>query len=231
MDQIRPADTLRIQQAPGGGRVKAAMCPRVRAKALRLVLFNWVLLLPVVVCAAPLLRRLFPTDAELPRLYLAPLTGLLWFLLHDISFYCYHRTLHEVPWLYRRFHKPHHVLTAPFAWGSHAVHPVELALQSIGAMTGPLLWSVLYGLPLHAWWVWLSIVQLQGVLDHTGFALPHPFDLFALLPGFGGTKFHDEHHQYFHGNYAAAISWIDDFMGTRIEAGGRIKGKALAKEH
>ena len=101
-----------------------------------------------------------------------------------------------MPWLYRRFHKPHHRLTAPFAWGSHAVHPVEMLLQSGGAMAGPATWSCLYGgIPVHAWWVWLCVIQMQGVMDHSGFELPPPFDVWAMLPGFGGTKFHDEHHQ------------------------------------
>ena len=60
-------------------------------------------------------------------------------------------------------------------------------------------------------------MQLQGVMDHSGYDLPAPWDCFGMLPGFGGTKFHDEHHQYFQGNYAAALSVIDDVMGTRLQ--------------
>lgn len=199
----------RIQQ-------KAKVASSTRATARRMVLINFAWLLPAVVLAAPLLARCFPFDAVSPSWHLVPLIGALWFVLHDISFYSYHRVLHEVPWLYKTIHKPHHVFTAPFAWSSHAVHPVEMALQSVGAMSGPLLWSSTVGLPLHAWWVWLAVVQWQGVMDHCGYELPKPFDVFALLPGFGGTKFHDEHHQFFLGNYAAALSVIDDVMGTRV---------------
>jgi len=200
---------------------KAKMSPSVRQAAKRMVLTNWAWLLPAVVLAAPILARWFPADAAAPSWTHVPLIGALWFVLHDVSFYSYHRVLHEVPWLYKTIHKPHHLLTAPFAWGSHATHPVEMALQSVGAMSGPLLWSATVGLPVHGWWVWLAVVQWQGVMDHSGYELPAPFDVFAFLPGFGGTKFHDEHHQYFLGNYAAALSVIDDVMGTRLRPRSR----------
>ena len=59
-------------------------------------------------------------------------------------------------------------------------------------MTGPLIWATAYGLSVHAWWGWLALVQVQGVMDHSGYDLPAPLDVFKLLPGFGGTKFHDE---------------------------------------
>mmetsp|Transcript_10175 Transcript_10175/g.22053 ORF Transcript_10175/g.22053 Transcript_10175/m.22053 type:complete len:191 (-) Transcript_10175:76-648(-) len=185
-----------------------------------MVLINWAWVIPTTILAAPVLSSLFPMSAPAPTLMRAPLIAVLWFILHDMSFYCYHRTLHEVPWLYKWFHKPHHMCTAPFAWSSHATHPVEMMLQSIGAMTGPLIWAALYGLPIYAWWCWLALVQLQGVMDHSGYDFPAPFDCFAMLPGFGGTKFHDEHHKYFNGNYAAAFSVIDDVMGTRLKRKG-----------
>ena len=36
---------------------------------------------------------------------------------------------------------------------------------------------------------------MQGVYDHAGFDLPVPWDIFAALPGFGGTSHHDDHHK------------------------------------
>merc|ERR1712070_732584 len=131
------------------------------------------------------------------------------FLLDDLWFYAYHRTLHTYPTLYRRFHKPHHVFTAPFAWTSHAVHPVEMALQSIGALCGP----IFFGFGIELFWAWLVVRQWQGVLDHTGYELP--LDPIGWIPGVGGTKFHDEHHQFFNANYASCFSFIDDLFGTR----------------
>ena len=207
LDRSGFATRWRIQPSPPRQDVAAAK---------RMVVLNFAWLLPAVLAASPLLRLLFPSDAQPPPLASAPFTALAWFVLHDLSFYCYHRTLHEVPWLYVSVHKPHHKFTAPFAWTSHAVHPAEMALQAAGAMAGPLLWARLYGLPVRAWWCWLALVQAQGVMDHSGYDLPAPLDCFGMLPGFGGTRFHDDHHRYFTGNYAAALSLIDDLMGTRL---------------
>ena len=65
----------------------------------------------------------------------------LFFVIDDVWFYFYHRTLHTVPSLYIRFHKPHHVFTAPFAATSHAPPPVAMLLQGVGGMLGILLTS------------------------------------------------------------------------------------------
>jgi len=132
---------------------------------------------------------------------------------HPALYRAYHRALHTHPALYRAFHKPHHVFTAPFCWSSHATHPVEMLLQSLGAMVGPALLALSPApLSLHVLWLWLAARQAVGVLDHCGFALPH--DPSHLLPGAGGVAFHDDHHKHFTCNYASTFSFIDDIMGT-----------------
>ena len=171
---------------------------------------NWVGLAVVTVAASPGIEWLFPPRA-IPGLMTIVVYFAVSFLLDDLWFYAYHRTLHSSPGLYKRFHKPHHVFTAPFAWTSHAVHPVEMMLQSIGALCGPLL----FGFGRELLWLWLVVRQWQGVLDHTGYELP--VDPIGWIPGVGGTKFHDEHHQYFNANYASCFSFIDDIFGTRWE--------------
>lgn len=133
---------------------------------------------------------------------------LLSFILDDCCFYIYHRILHSHKFLYGHFHKQHHEFTMPFAWTSHAVHPVEMLLQSIGAMAGP----VIFAMELRVFWLWLALRQWQGILDHIGYELP--FDILHYIPGIGGTKFHDDHHKYFTMNYASCFSIIDDIFGT-----------------
>ena len=112
------------------------------------------------------------------------------------------------PSLYRRFHKPHHAFTAPFAASSHALHPVEMMLQAVGAMAGP----ALFGFPLYMLWGYLALRQAQGVLDHIGYELP--VDPCGWIPGVGGTTFHDDHHKYFLCNYASCFSFLDWLGGT-----------------
>jgi len=194
----------------------------VRRKAFRMALTNWAWLPFALFFAHPLLQRAFPYEGDVSwwRFFGMVIVS---FLVDDICFYCYHRVLHEVPFLYLRFHKPHHVYTAPFAWTSHAVHPVEMLLQSVGAMIGP----VFFAMPLKYYWMWLAIRQLQGVLDHTGFDFP--WEPLGLIPGVGGTKFHDDHHRYFKANYASCFSFIDYMFGTDIEAYRR-KRKKLEEE-
>ena len=74
------------------------------------------------------------------------------------------RGVPSVPVLYKSIHKPHHVFTAPFAATSHATHPLEMMLQGVGGMLGPLL----IGCTLTEFWVWLAVRQWQGMEDHTG---------------------------------------------------------------
>mmetsp|Transcript_88867 Transcript_88867/g.162954 ORF Transcript_88867/g.162954 Transcript_88867/m.162954 type:complete len:310 (-) Transcript_88867:178-1107(-) len=219
MDHFSWGQVWRIQKNAKGEPVRAAVDPYVRRRAAKMVIVNWTWLLPVNLLAAPVYKELFPADAPAPAWWQAPFLGLLWFLLHDICFYCYHRLLHEVPSLYKHVHKQHHIFTAPFAWTSIATHPVETLLQSVGGLLGPLLHSAFFGLPVHALWIWLGLITIQGVFDHSGYDLPLPFDIFGMLPGFGGTHFHDDHHRYFNCNYAAAFSMIDDFMGTSRQSG------------
>jgi len=214
IDYFRLAEKYRIQHGPGGGPASAAASPANRSLARKMVALNWCWQLPTLIFASPFLRRVFPAETSAPTWWQFPIFFCVSFVLHDISFYTYHRILHEVPGLYRRFHKPHHVFTAPVAWMSHATHPVEQMLQGIGGMAGPLVWANVFGLPVYTWWVWLALIQFQGVMDHTGYDFPVPLDIFGLIPGCGGTKFHDDHHKYFTCNYAACFSIIDDIMGT-----------------
>jgi methylsterol monooxygenase len=223
------AERYRMQPASGGG---SPVSSEIYKIALRMVSTNWILVFVAVTLGAPVIKWLFPADA--PTAVACTLTRslgviVLWFFLHDFSFYWYHRVLHEVPSLYRRFHKPHHIFTAPFGWMSHATHPVELTLQSVGGMAGPLIWSFAYGLNLKTWWAWLALIQVQGVMDHCGYEFPWPLDLFGCLPGLGGTAFHDDHHRLFTCNYAAVFSVIDHIFGTSRRCKEAAKAKKQEK--
>lgn len=70
----------------------------------------------------------------------------------------------------------------------------------------------MFAMPLKYYWMWLAIRQFQGVLDHSGYDFP--YEPLRLIPGVGGTKFHDDHHRVFTANYASCFSFIDDMFGT-----------------
>lgn len=204
----------------------------LKRRALSMAFGNWLWLSAAVCVAAPLLEFLFPVDAPTstaklmlgldsihPALWVVLQIGIS-FLLDDFSFYTYHRILHTGRF-YAYIHKQHHEFKAPFAWSSHAVHPVEMLLQSVGAMMGP----ILLGMDLETYWIWLCVRQWQGVLDHIGYELP--FDLCTWIPGVGGTSFHDAHHKHFTANYASCFSFIDDLFGTRYVPRKKCTVKAL----
>jgi len=229
MDDFNWGQAWRIQRNAKGEPVRAYVDPQIRRRAAKMVALNWTWLLPASLMGAPVLKHMFPADAPSPASWQAPFLGLLWFVLHDVCFYCYHRLLHEVPFLYKKVHKQHHIFTAPFAWSSTAVHPIEMLLQSVGGLIGPILHSMCFGLPIHVLWIWHSVIMVQGVFDHAGYDLPIPLDIFAMLPGFGGTTFHDDHHRHFTCNYAAVFHTIDDVMGTSRKS-GYLETQKLSKQ-
>ena len=81
-------------------------------------------------------RRLEEGDALCPANGTAPVhvcgaasfavKAALCLFIDDVWFYAYHRALHTNKWLFDTVHRPHHEFTAPFAWASHALHPVEV---------------------------------------------------------------------------------------------------------
>eukprot|EP00937_MAST-01D_sp_MAST-1D-sp2_P001434 g1434.t1 len=202
---------------------------RLRALCVQMVRRNLLVLLPLSLAGGPLLRVLLPFDGSGSRREWLG-AALLWqlpvfFLVDDVCFYAYHRMLHADPALYRRFHKQHHEFKLPFALASHATHPVEMLLQAVGAMLGPLLLAA----PRQTFWLWLVVRQWQGIEDHCGYELPFAPSRFAPSL-FGGAPFHDIHHSKNMGNYASCFPFIDDLFGTRFHPGkGKGKGKGTDK--
>lgn len=181
----------------------------------RMVALNFAWLLPATYLSTGILQFFVETESSLlvstkdvdPATVTREITRLVFFfLVDDVWFYAYHRLLHSVPKLYQMFHKPHHVFTAPFSATAFATHPVEMALQAVGATAGPALWFLLASdgrrLTRASYFGWLVVRQWQGINDHAGWDLP------------GGTKAHDRHHQKFNVNYASVFHFIDRILGT-----------------
>jgi sterol desaturase/sphingolipid hydroxylase (fatty acid hydroxylase superfamily) len=170
-------------------------------------------LVPMMLASGRALSMLLaPWDSELP----APLAVfgrmVLCLVVDDAWFFGYHRMLHQIPFLYKHIHKPHHVFTAPFPLVALAQHPVEMLLQSVGGQLGALV--LLHAHPLE-FWLYLAVRIYFGVEDHVGVAVP--WSLSRLLPGvFGGSEFHDEHHVKFTGNYASVLPLLDRLFGTAL---------------
>ena len=188
-------------------RLQPNVSQQLKYEAITMSLQNWIFILFLCIMSMPFLHLIFESRPIVDNnLSTTILQLVLSFIIDDTIFYTYHRLLHSNRSLYR-YHKPHHRFTAPTVWTSHAVHPVEITLQTIGGIVGPLV----FGMNRQMFWLWLIIRQIQGIMDHSGLDL----DPIGWIPGVAGTKFHDDHHRKIVGNYASVFSFIDDIAGTR----------------
>ena len=77
---------------------------------------------------------------------------------------------------------------------------------------------------IYIWWIYLIFRNLSGIEDHLGYDIPY-ISLSYWFPNiFGGTKFHDNHHLYFNGNYASFFVIIDKVFCTEIKQQSACRG-------
>jgi Delta7-sterol 5-desaturase len=151
-------------------------------------------------------------DTRAHGLLFTVLTTVVYFLLTDAGLYWAHRILHR-PLLFRTIHRFHHRYISPTAFTAMAMHPVELlTYQSV--MLIPL-----FVLPVHVVGLIAVLVYQNYVamVDHSG------IDLHSWLPWQPATRFHDDHHVYFHVNYGQNMGFWDWLFGT-YRREGRVYG-------
>ncbi|XP_049784789.1 lathosterol oxidase-like [Schistocerca cancellata] len=127
------------------------------------------------------------------------------FIYQDYATYWLHRIYHT-PFLYKHFHKLHHKYKQPTAFSVTAIHPVEIMHIQIT------LCLPLFVIPCH--FVPFCGVALytyyHGIIDHSGIN----FKAYWWQPWQPDAIFHDNHHQYFHVNFAFNIYIWDKLHGT-----------------
>lgn len=139
--------------------------------------------------------------------------GWIWFLLQfpvlfiyqDYATYWLHR-LYHTPFLYKNFHKLHHKYKQPTAFSVTAIHPVE-SLHIQLTLSAPLFFLPIHWLPFYATSFY---AYYHGIIDHSGVN----FKSYWWQPWQPDAIFHDNHHQYFHVNFAFNISYWDKLHGT-----------------
>lgn len=143
----------------------------------------------------------------------------------DITFYVAHRTLHEVPWLYRNIHKRHHEhyttnLTTNFHFtvADLFIESAMPLIVGLGVLRG-LLGIKMGRYEIH---LFLTYVAWHETGTHLGKPLPtistYP-PLSILYTAFtnwerDAIEFHEVHHNRRHCNYGIT-QWIDWLMGSR----------------
>lgn len=131
-------------------------------------------------------------------------------LLHDTYFYWTHRLMHH-PRVFRYFHKVHHLSTNPSPWAAFAFHPLEAFVEA-GIVV-----MVAFIMPVHplAIALFLLIMMVYNVYGHLGYELyPKGFSRNRIGKWLNTSVNHNQHHQYFQGNFGLYFLWWDRWMGT-----------------
>jgi len=172
---------------------------------------NYILIIfPLLYLSYPMFTALgFSTALPLPSLFTFLWQLMFYMVMEDIVHYWLHRMLH-LPYFYKWIHKVHHTYSAPFGLAAAYAHPLEILILGIATFAGPLVICPHY----FTFYSWVVFRQMDAVITHCGYDLPHPFD---FLPYFGGTKVHDFHHKTFIFNYSSRFTFMDKMFNTYKE--------------
>ncbi|MCB0509839.1 MAG: sterol desaturase family protein [Bacteroidetes bacterium] len=153
--------------------------------------------------------KIYENMNDYPLWYL-PLSLVLALIIHDSYFYWMHRTLHK-SWLYKNFHRVHHLSTNPSPWASFSFHLGEAFLESLIVLL------VVFLIPIHPWMLFgFTFASLIiNVYGHLGYEIaPSWYRRSFLFEIFNSSVHHNMHHQYFEGNYGLYFRIWDRLMGT-----------------
>jgi len=138
------------------------------------------------------------------------LAFLIMLVLHDTYFYWMHRLMHH-PRLFRYIHLIHHQSTNPSPWAAYAFHPLE-AIMEAGIVV-----IFLFTIPIHLYHLsfFFLFMIVYNVYRHLGWELyPKGFSKHWLGKWINTSINHNQHHQYFNGNYGLYFLFWDRMMGT-----------------
>ena len=137
----------------------------------------------------------------------------LMLLMHDTYFYWAHRLMHH-PFLFKKFHLVHHRSTNPSPWTAYAFHPLEAVVESLIFVIF-LLTIPIHSIHLMTFFVFSLVYNVYG---HLGFELwSKGFNKHWLGKWLNTSVCHNQHHQYFKGNYSLYFTIWDRIMGTLRE--------------
>lgn len=132
------------------------------------------------------------------------------FVMHDTYFYFAHRLMHHKK-LFNLFHLVHHKSTNPSPWAAYAFHPLE-ALVEVGIVV-----VFLFTVPIHKTHLMLFFLMMivYNVYGHLGYELyPKGFHKTRVGKWINTSVNHNQHHQYFKGNYGLYFLFWDRVLGT-----------------
>ena len=169
-------------------------------------------LVPLAIVHVPVIRQyttLYTDIAQYGWAYFFLAFPLL-FIIHDTYFYWTHRLMHHKK-LFKVFHLVHHKSTNPSPWAAYAFHPLE-AIVEAGVFA-----VFLFTIPVHTLhlFIFFFLMIVYNVYGHLGYELyPNGFNKHWLGKWINTSVSHNQHHQYFKGNYGLYFTFWDRVMGT-----------------
>ncbi|MEO6613731.1 MAG: sterol desaturase family protein [Chitinophagaceae bacterium] len=131
-------------------------------------------------------------------------------IMHDTYFYWMHRLMHH-PAVFRLVHLVHHKSTNPSPFAAYAFHPLE-AIVEAGIFIVFIFTIPVHFLHLLFFFLFMIIYNVYG---HLGWELyPKGFSKHWLGKWINTSVNHNQHHQYFKGNYGLYFLFWDRLMGT-----------------
>ena len=134
----------------------------------------------------------------------------LMFIVHDTYFYWMHRLMHQ-PRLFRFLHVVHHKSTNPSPWAAFSFQPLEAVIEA-GIFV-----VLILAMPLHLihLFVFFLFMMVYNVYGHLGWELyPAGFSRSVIGKWINTSVNHNQHHQFFKGNYGLYFLFWDRLMGT-----------------
>ncbi len=168
--------------------------------------------IPALILGSPEMARhtKFYTDIKLHGTLYFVLAFPLMAIMHDTYFYWVHRLMHHPP-IFKIVHLIHHKSTNPSPFAAYAFHPLE-AIVEAGIFV-----VFVFTIPVHLFHLlfFFLFMILYNVYGHLGWELyPKGFSKHWLGKWVNTSVNHNQHHQYFKGNYGLYFLFWDRMMGT-----------------
>ncbi|KAJ3305486.1 Cholesterol 25-hydroxylase-like protein, partial [Gonapodya sp. JEL0774] len=127
------------------------------------------------------------------------------YTINDFFFYVLHRCEHEIPYLYKYWHKRHH----EFKVTNVGATSWNYWQESMGIMVCAELSAMIVGLSLFEYLIYLVVGIWGDAHVHIGYRLP-----WNIMNLWNPPEWHDFHHYKNVGNYAAGFTFWDVVFGT-----------------
>lgn len=138
------------------------------------------------------------------------ISPLICIILHDAYYYWMHRIMHS-QYLFRYFHRVHHLSVTPTPWAIYSFQPLEAFFTFLSFAL------IIVYLPIHpvAFGVYMLISLVNNIGGHTGYELlPAWFAKHRILKYATVVTFHDMHHTNLKYNFGAYFNIWDRIMNT-----------------